>query len=78
MAIVFAVVFASFLLNFLAQLWEPAHRLAPLSLLSYYKPAQILGSGNWPLGNMAILLAVGAISWIAALETFARRSICTV
>lgn len=78
MAIVFAVVVASFLLNFLAQFWQPASRLAPLGVLSYYQPAQILASGHWPLGNMAVLLAVGAISWLAALETFARRNICTV
>lgn len=78
MAIVFAVVVASFLLNFLAQFWQPARLLAPLGVLTYYQPAQVLDSGVWPLVHMAVLLAAGAVFWLAALETFARRNICTL
>jgi beta-exotoxin I transport system permease protein len=78
MAVVFAVVLASFLLSFVAQFWPPADRLAPLGILSYYKPAQILATGSGPWGSMAILVATGAILGLAACETFARRNICTV
>jgi ABC-type transport system involved in multi-copper enzyme maturation permease subunit len=78
MAGVFAVVLASFLLSFVAQIWRPAERLAPLGILSYYKPAQILATGSGPWGDMALLVAVGAFFWLAACETFARRNICTV
>ncbi len=78
MATVFAVVVASFLLNFLAQFWQPARALAPLGVLTYYQPAQILDSGVWPLAHLAVLSTAGAIFWLAALETFARRNICTV
>jgi hypothetical protein len=78
MAAIFAVVLASFLLSFVAQIWPPATRLAPLGILSYYQPAQILATGSGPWGNMAWLIAAGAILWLAACETFARRNICTV
>jgi ABC-type transport system involved in multi-copper enzyme maturation permease subunit len=78
MAAVFAVVLASFLLSFVALIWPPAERLAPLGILSYYQPAQILAIGRAPWGNMAWLVAAGAILWLAACETFARRNICTV
>ena len=77
-AVVFALVVVSFFLNFLAPFSPPAARLAPLGILSYYQPARILASGHWPLGSMACLLFVGATSWLAASETFARRNICTV
>jgi ABC-2 type transport system permease protein len=77
-AVVSALVVTSFFLNFLAQFWSPAARLAPLGILSYYQPARILASGHWPWGSMAYLLVVGATSWLAASETFARRNICTV
>ena len=44
-AIAFGIVLASFLLNFLAQTWEPARRLAFLGLLEYYQPARVLEHG---------------------------------
>ena len=78
MAIVFGIVLASFLLNFVAQFWEPARRIAFLGLVEYYQPAQILQSGTFPIGDGAVLLLVGGSTWILGGEVFARRSICTV
>jgi ABC-2 type transport system permease protein len=78
MATVFALVLASFLLNFLAQFWPTAEILAPLSVLNYYRPAQILANANIPAHDMLMLWAVAVIAWVAGLEIFARRSICTV
>lgn len=78
MAVIFAIVLASFLLSFVAQFWRPAAQLLSLGILSYYKPAQILATGNVSWGDMALLATVGAILWLAACETFARRNICTV
>ena len=48
-AIVFAVVLISFLLNFLAQFWWLAKHVAFLSVMQYYQPAKILSSGVFPL-----------------------------
>jgi len=77
-AITLGVVMASFLLNFLAQLWEPARPLAFLSVLDYYRPARILRSGSIPTTDMLVLLGVGVTTWLAGGITMARRSICTV
>ncbi|MHC4429733.1 MAG: ABC transporter permease subunit [Planctomycetota bacterium] len=80
-AVVFAILIASFLLNFLATLWPVAERLAFLSVLQYYQPFFILadsGSGGWPLGDIAVLLGVAAVTWVGGGLWFARRDICTV
>ena len=75
--VVFAIVVASFLINFLAQFWGPAEPFAFLSVVEYYQPAKILKSGTLPFGDIAVLLGIGAIAWIAGGEVVARRSICT-
>jgi len=78
MAIVFAIVIVSFLLNFVAQFWQSAQHIAFLSLLNYYQPAEILRSGHFPFQDAAVLLSVGFAAWLLGGEVFARRSICTV
>ncbi len=78
MGLLFGIVLASFLLNFLARFWEPAQHFAFLSVIGYYRPAQILSTGGLPVGDVATLLAVGAAAWVAGSEIFARRSICTL
>jgi hypothetical protein len=78
MAVVFAIVLASFLLNFVAQFWEPARQIAFLSVMEYYQPAQILQSGDFPIRDVAVLLSVGGSAWLLGGVVLARRSICTV
>jgi ABC-2 type transport system permease protein len=78
MAVVFGIVLASFLLNFVAQFWEPARQFAFLSVMKYYQPAQILRSGDFPIRDVAVLLSVGATAWLLGGEVVARRSLCTV
>jgi hypothetical protein len=78
MAIVFAIVLASFLLNFVAQFWDPARQIAFLSVMQYYQPARILQSGHLPIRDVAVLLLVGGSTWFLGGEVVARRSICTV
>jgi ABC-2 type transport system permease protein len=73
-----AVVLASFLLNFLAQFWEAARRVSFLSLMTYYRPADILRGERWPLADMGILLAAGAVTWVAGAVIFRHRDIRTV
>ncbi len=76
--VVFAIVLLSFLLNFLAQFWEPAKSMAFLSVLNYYRPLLVLRNSSWPVADMLTLLAVGAVFWLAGALVFARRDICTV
>ena len=73
----FTLVLASFLLNFLAQFWVPAERLAFLSVMHYYQAATILRDGTIPWSDLAVLLAFGIVMWVIAGEISARRSICT-
>ena len=75
---VFATVLASFLLNFLAQFWEPARVLSFLSVLNYYQPMNVVSVGRLPLGDVVPLYGVGIAGWLIGGEIIARRSICTV
>jgi len=76
-ALVAALVVASFLLNFLAQFWKPAGEVSFLSLLHYYRPAVTLSEGRLPLGDLAVLLGIGAVGWMAGGLVFTRRNIQT-
>ncbi|MHC4947760.1 MAG: ABC transporter permease subunit [Planctomycetota bacterium] len=77
-AVVFGLLLASFLLNFLAGFWPPAERFAFLSVLTYYQPAFIIQDARVPAGDAAVLLGTGVTAWVAGGEVLARRSICTV
>ena len=76
--LVFGIVVASVVLNFLTQFWEVARRLSFLGLLEYYRPIVTLQSGGWPLGDIAVLVLVGSSLWIAGAIVFNRRDISTV
>jgi ABC-type transport system involved in multi-copper enzyme maturation permease subunit len=78
MGVAFAIVVLSFLLNFISQFWEPAKAIAFASVMEYYRPAEILRSGVFPLRDLATLLCVGGVSVVAGGEIIARRSISTV
>lgn len=76
--VAFGIVLASFLLNFIAQFWEPAQAIAFASVMEYYRPAEILQSGNFPTRDVATLLIIGGAAVVAGGEIVARRSISTV
>jgi beta-exotoxin I transport system permease protein len=78
MIVVFLILLASFLLNFLAQFWSVAKQLAFLGILDYYRPIYILRDGTVPWQNMGVLLSVAIVLWIAAGLVFNRRDICTL
>lgn len=78
MTSVFLILLGSFLLNFLAQFWNPAKKLAFLGPLSYYRPLAILRDGVIPTYDIAVLLACGAVFWFGAGIAFARRDVCTL
>lgn len=76
--IVFGILLFSFLLNFLAQFWDPAKKIAFLSVMEYYKPAFVIEDGAFPVKNVLILSSVAFVAWLAGGIVFRRRSICTV
>lgn len=77
MGTVFAILLASFLINFVAQVWPPGERMAFLSVLQYYKPAEILRTDRWPTGDLITLLSLALIAWFAGTSIFCRRPIRT-
>ena len=77
-AVAFALVLASFLLNFLAQFWWLAKHVAFLSVMQYYQPAKILSSGVFPMRDALVLVTVAVTTWLLGCEIFARRNICTL
>ena len=76
--IVFALLLFSFLLNFLAQFWDPAKQVAFLSMMEYYKPAKIIETGAFPMRNVSILGSLAVVFWVCGGFVLQRRSICTV
>lgn len=78
MAGAFIIVVVSFLLNYLAQFWEPLSHIAFLSLLKYYQPLRALKDATWPLADISILAAIAAAFWTAAGIVSARRDLTTV
>lgn len=73
--VVFIVLLASFLLNYLAQFWKPADKVSFLSLLSYHRPYFVLQGRGWPVGDMAVLAVAGAGLWTAGGVIFSRRDL---
>ncbi len=77
MAAAFIVVVVSFLLNYLAQFWQPLEHIAFLSLLKYYQPLWALKDGAWPIRDIAILAGIAIAFWTAAGVISARRDLTT-
>ncbi len=77
-AIAFAVLLTSFLLNFLAQFWNVAERLSFLGLLNYFRPLFVFRDGTVPWHDMSVLAGTAIVLWIAAGIVFSRRDVCTV
>ena len=76
--VIFAIMLASFLLNFLAQFQDWAKSASWLSVMEYYRPAIIIQTGMFPGFDIGILLCIASTFWIASGVTFRMRSICTV
>lgn len=76
--VMFAILLASFLLNFLAQFWDPAKAVSFLSVMEYYRPAVVIQSGSLPWTDVAVLSLIALTAWSAGGLLFRFRSICTV
>ncbi len=77
-AVTFAVLLVTLLINLLAPVSKLVERIWWVSLMDYYRPVEIFAGTDWPERNMLILLGVGGLLWIAAGVIFSRRDICTV
>ncbi len=68
------VMLSSFLLNFLASMWDALEPLSRLGLLNYYKTIEIYRNGL-PVTNTLILVGFGLVAWIVGLRRFATKDI---
>src|SRR5947209_8361672 len=69
-----------FLVNVLGQLWSPMEPLRPLSLFYYFQPQPMILHADWygesaVWMRLAVLAAVGAVGYLAALVIFSRRDV---
>ena len=75
---VFALLLASFLLNYVAGFWKPAQRIEFLSILHYYRPLMILRDGLWPARDLTVLLIVALVLWLVGGLVLSRRDLATL
>ena len=78
MGLAVAILLASYLVQFLSTLWEPAKRVAFASFAHYYQPARVMTSGEFPARDVAVLLASGGLLWGLGGVVWSRRSVLTV
>lgn len=76
--VILGALLASFLMNFVAQLWPAARRLSFLGILHYYQPLPVVRTGDWPVRNIVILLSIAPITWSLGLWRFTLRDIRAV
>jgi len=71
-------VLVAYLVNFLANLWPPANRVAFLSVMQYYSPHRLIASPAGFHADLLVLVIVGLVGAALGTILFARRDILTV
>ena len=66
---------ATFLLDYVARLWQPAEKIAWLSPFRYYNPFDLITGNALPLKNLVVLGTIAIAGFVAAYILFARRDI---
>lgn len=66
---------ATYLLDYVGRLWQPAEKIAWLSPFRYYNPFDLITGSPLPVRNLAVLGAIAAAGFAAAYVLFARRDI---
>lgn len=70
-----AFALVAYALDYLAQVWGLAEPLGPLSVMHWYRPATILGSGSVPASTWIALLGVAVVATALALAITSRREV---
>jgi ABC-2 type transport system permease protein len=65
----------TFLLDYVARLWQPAEKIAWLSPFRYYNPFDLITGTALPYKNLVVLGGIAAAGFAAAYVLFARRDI---
>ena len=72
-----AALLTSAVLTFLEPFIEFIKTIRFLSLLNYFRPVDIVRTGEWPMSQMLTLVILGTVAWTAGLILFARKDIPT-
>ena len=72
-----AIALSSVVLNFIEPFIEDIRHFRFLSLLNYFRPVDVVRTGEWPVTNMLVIASFAAVCWTIGLVTFARRDIPT-
>jgi ABC-2 type transport system permease protein len=69
------LLFALFLLDVVARVWQPARGLGRLSPFHYFEPIRLVGGQPLDWSQVAVLLGVGAAGMVVALFIYSRRDL---
>ena len=67
--------FATFLLDYVGRLWQPAESIAWISPFRYYNPFDLITGGTVPLKDLVVLGTIAAAGFATAYFLFAHRDI---
>ncbi|MEQ1826932.1 MAG: hypothetical protein ABL921_13340 [Pirellula sp.] len=75
--VVVSIAIVSTTLNFLEPFLEVVKQVKFLSLLSYFRPVDVVRTGVWPVAHFAVLLTLALVGWTIGLLVLCRRDIPT-
>ena len=67
--------FGTFLLDYVARLWQPAESIAWLSPFRYYNPFDLVTGSPLPVKNLIVLGSIAVAGFASSYVLFARRDI---
>ena len=76
-SIVVACLLSSFVLNYFALLWPAAERISVIGMMHYYRPMVVVRSGEWPIGDISVLLVSAAVFWVVGLIRYSTKDVPT-
>lgn len=74
-SIVVACLLSSFVLNYFALLWPAAERISVIGIMHYYRPMVVIRSGEWPIGDISVLLLTAAVFWVVGLIRYSTKDV---
>ena len=70
-----AFALVAYAIDYLSQIWTIAEPLGPLSVMHWYRPANILGDGSAPASTWLVLAGVAIVATVLALFVTSRREV---
>lgn len=74
---VVGVAFVSVVLNFVEPFLPNFQAIRYLGLLNYFRPVDIVRTGQWPIGSISVLLVVAALSVLIGVRVYSKKDIPT-